>query len=351
MMIKGIDVSSNNGIVDWELVKKLGYKFAIIRLGFGNDDVSQDDKQFLTNVRRCEELGIPYGVYLYSYAINVEEAKSEANHTLRLLKNVGNNFKYGVWFDMEDADHYKRKKGMPTNNMLVEICKTYCEIIEQKGYYAGIYASYSWLLNQLNDTRLDRYDKWVAHWISGKTPYQKQYSIHQYTDRENIGGKIFDCNYLINDFSNNSKNDKPIPSSDVTGDITYQSYDNVKKCWLPEVINDKDYAGNLGNSLGGVRAKCKYGDIIIESHVLGGDWLSSINSKTYAKNSNNGNSYSGILGKRLDMVRISSTKGYVEYRTHAKGGAWFDWVDSRTKTGSESYAGVKGVEIDAIQMR
>lgn len=202
MSKKGIDVSSNNGIVNWEQVKNNGYSFAIIRLGYGNDEARQDDSQFIRNVNECERLGIPYGVYLYSYALNISEAMSEVLHTLRLLKKVGKNFKYGVWFDMEDADNYKKRHGMPSNDILVNICYTFCENIEKLGYYTGIYASSDWLNTKLNNPKLDRFDKWVAHWYVDKANYNKVYSIHQYTDKENIKGKIFDANYLIRDFAN-----------------------------------------------------------------------------------------------------------------------------------------------------
>lgn len=214
MAKKGIDVSSNNGNVNWEQVKNLGYQFAIIRLGYGNDETKQDDSQFIRNVNECERLGIPYGVYLYSYALNLNEAKSEVSHALRMLKNVRNNFKYGVWFDMEDADNYKKRHGMPSNQTLIDICYTFCENIEKAGYYTGIYASLSWLNNQLNSRKLDRFDKWVAHWYVEKTSYNKVYSIHQYTDKENIGGKRFDCNYLIRDLANATKPAKKEKSID-----------------------------------------------------------------------------------------------------------------------------------------
>ena len=199
-MKKGVDVSKNNGTINWQSIKNAGYEFAIIRLGYGNDEIKQDDNQFVINVKECERLGIPYGVYIYSYALNLNEAKSEVNHTIRQLKHVGNNFKYGVWFDMEDADNYKKRNGMPSNQMLVGICYTFCDAIEKAGYYTGIYASLSWLNNQLRNPKLDRFDKWVAHWYVEKTSYNKAYSIHQYTDKANIGGKIFDANYLVRDF-------------------------------------------------------------------------------------------------------------------------------------------------------
>lgn len=140
----------------------------------------------------------------------------------------------------------------------------------------------------------------------------------------------------------------------ITGDITYQSYDNVKKIWLPEVKNYNDYAGNFGNAMGGLRAKCKYGEIKIQVHTVGGSWLDWVSSNNYSKNNKtNGNSYAGIYGKNVDGVRIKSTQGYVTYQAHLKGGGWLEEVDSRDADsgGANSYAGIYGKVIDAIRMK
>lgn len=140
----------------------------------------------------------------------------------------------------------------------------------------------------------------------------------------------------------------------ITGDITYQSYDNVKKIWLPEVKNYNDYAGNFGNAMGGLRAKCKYGEIKIQVHTVGGSWLDWVSSNNYSKNNKtNGNSYAGIYGKNVDGVRIKSTQGYVTYQAHLKDGGWLEEVDSRNADsgGSNSYAGIYGKVIDAVRMK
>ena len=97
---KGIDVSFWNGTIDWEKVKADGIDFAIIRCGYGMDYASQDDTQWERNVSECERLGIPYGVYLYSYANATTNASSEADHVLRLLQ--GHNPTYPVYYDLED---------------------------------------------------------------------------------------------------------------------------------------------------------------------------------------------------------------------------------------------------------
>ena len=83
--MKGIDISHHN-TVDWEAAKQAGLKFAMLRCGYGSDLKEQDDRNFEANVEACDRLGIPWGAYLYSYALNTENAKSELAHLLRLLK-------------------------------------------------------------------------------------------------------------------------------------------------------------------------------------------------------------------------------------------------------------------------
>ena len=136
---------------------------------------SQDDTMFKYNIDECERLGIPYGVYIYSYALNVNNALSEADHVLRLIK--GYNPTFGIWYDLEDADGYKDKYGMPSNEMFTEMTIAFCEKIKANGYEnVGIYASLDWLKNQLGSSRLDKYNKWVAQW-GNKCTYEKDYII------------------------------------------------------------------------------------------------------------------------------------------------------------------------------
>lgn len=182
---RGIDVSYANGEIDWEKVKASGIEFAIIRCGYGKDDVSQDDKYFSRNISECERLGIPYGIYLYSYALDVNGAVSEANHVLRLVK--GHSPKYGIFIDMEDADGYKAKNGMPSNQTLVDICDTFCNIIKSNGYRTGVYASLYWWNNQLNDAKLNNYDRWVSQWNT-HCDYVGEFVMWQYTSNGSVSG-------------------------------------------------------------------------------------------------------------------------------------------------------------------
>lgn len=143
---------------------------------------------------------------------------------------------------------------------------------------------------------------------------------------------------------------QPSPNpTNITGDITYQSYDNVKKQWLPQVVNDRDYAGNLGNGLGGFRAKPKYGKIYMQSHIRNGEWLDVVDSTHYVENSTQGDTYSGLFGMQIDGVKIWSSQGFVSYRVHILGGDWLPWVNKADNT-PDGYAGIYGMTIDGIQM-
>lgn len=194
----GIDVSSFNGDINFTMIKEQ-IDFVIIRCGYGNDTTSQDDSKYERNVRECEALGIPYGVYFYSYALNMEDVESEIRHCLRQVRKAKPT--YGVWLDMEDGDGYKARNGFPSKEMLVSISERFLMGIESAGYYAGLYASLSWLNGYLNDRRLDRFDKWVAQWNSTNS-YTGAYGMWQFTNRKYLTGwaGAFDGNYAYYDY-------------------------------------------------------------------------------------------------------------------------------------------------------
>lgn len=196
-MKKGIDVSSHNGKLNWELLKSQGVEFAIIRVGYGGDAESQDDKYAEYNMSECERLDIPYGVYLYSYALAYEGATSEANHTLRVIK--GHNPTIGVFYDMEDADGYKSKNGLnPYSNggKLTEFCKIFCKAIEAAGYKAGVYANLDYFRNVLDKSSLSDWIIWLAQW--GPSKPSMECDIWQYSSDGSFSGVSgrFDVNYL-----------------------------------------------------------------------------------------------------------------------------------------------------------
>ena len=176
----GIDISKHNGDINLEPYRG---QFVIIRAGYGN---FTKDEKFARNVIECKRLGIPFGVYLYSYALNAEEAKAEAHALLKVLEPIKNEIKVGVWFDMEDADGYKKKHGFKfTHENISAICYAFAKTIEDAGYYSGIYTSSSWLT--YIKPECDRFDKWVASWGTNDGTLQNNTSefgtIHQYTSK------------------------------------------------------------------------------------------------------------------------------------------------------------------------
>ena len=142
--MQGIDVSGYQKDIDWQKVKDAGIDFAILKIGNINAreaDGWYTDSYFQRNVTECERLGIPYGVYTYSYAKNADDAVKGANHIIALLK--GHNPTLPVYLDLEDdsikdTDH-------------AAIAKAFCSTISAAGYAPGIYASASWFKNILTD--------------------------------------------------------------------------------------------------------------------------------------------------------------------------------------------------------
>jgi GH25 family lysozyme M1 (1,4-beta-N-acetylmuramidase) len=191
--MKGIDVSQWNGDIDWSAVAKSDVDFAIIRCGYGSDILSQDDKYFEANIKGCIENKIPFGIYLYSYAVNEEMALSEADHVLRLIK--GYNLNFPVFYDMEDdsqlsyTDEDTNKKVTVSNSERGKIATTFCNEILNNGFEVGIYANLNWWTNYLTDSAFNNttWYKWVAQY-NHSCAYTKPYVMWQCTSTGSVDG-------------------------------------------------------------------------------------------------------------------------------------------------------------------
>lgn len=151
--MNGIDVSEHQGDFDFAPYKD---GFVIIRGGYG---IRNADQWAERNIAKCDALGIPWGVYWYSYALDEAQARQEAEACLRFLG--GRKPRLGVWFDMEDADNYKEKNGFPADETITAMCKTFCAAMAEAGNKTGVYASLNWFEEHIGDTG---YDKWIAAW-------------------------------------------------------------------------------------------------------------------------------------------------------------------------------------------
>jgi GH25 family lysozyme M1 (1,4-beta-N-acetylmuramidase) len=190
-MTYGIDVSENNGFVDWQAVADAGIKFAIVRSSYGRNS---RDENFLRNVEGAHSVGLKCGAYHYSYALTPEQAQQEARNCKNAIDEAGVLLELPVWFDMEDADGYKRKYDFDFSaDNVTAICKAFLD--EIKPLDCGIYASLSWLENYIDWQGLGC-AVWNAQW--GDSDDLQGY-MWQYTDSLNIGGKTFDGNILYLD--------------------------------------------------------------------------------------------------------------------------------------------------------
>lgn len=195
-MMQGIDVSENNGRVDWQEVANSGVKFAIIRVGYGNGHL---DGELYRNVNNALLHGLKIGVYFYSYALNVRSARKEAEFVVQTLIDCGltpEKLHMGVWYDMEDADGYKQRHGMPSTAELTAMCSAFVSALNAAGYSCGVYASLDWLENKIATKQLADYvPYWCAQW-GGSCDWPKA-KMWQYTDRFLINGQEFDGNYCF----------------------------------------------------------------------------------------------------------------------------------------------------------
>jgi GH25 family lysozyme M1 (1,4-beta-N-acetylmuramidase) len=155
---RGIDVSKWQGTIDWKKVKDVEVEFAILREGYGKKSPTQIDKQFKTNYEGAKAAGIPVGVYHYSYADCISDAKLEAEFCLENIRSM--QLEYPVCFDIEDKEQLKLN-----NRQRTDIVKAFCEEIEKAGYYAMFYCNLNWLNNYLfNKDLIYEYDLWLAQW-------------------------------------------------------------------------------------------------------------------------------------------------------------------------------------------
>ena len=194
----GIDVSEWNSS-DIDLSK---YDFVIVRTSYGE----HTDKKFEYFVNKCEKLKIPYGVYIYDYALNDEQARAEAEYAYNLIKD--RNVQLGVWLDMEDADNFKKKAGVLTKERCSFSCKVFCDYMSAKGYYTGVYTGTNWLGTFVETT----YPIWLAAWNQDDGNVNSDHSdiavIHQYTSNP------FDKDVIYHDIDFYKSNPKKDESTD-----------------------------------------------------------------------------------------------------------------------------------------
>ena len=333
----GIDVSHHDGTIDWEKVKAAGIDFVIIRCGYGQNKTSQDDRQWARNVSECERLGIPYGVYLYSYATDTNEALSEAQHVLRLIN--GHNLSYPVYFDMEDNS--------TIGSDLSSIAKTFCNTIKNAGYAVGVYASLNWWNTYLTDTCFSQWYRWVAQYNS-TCKYTGEYAIWQYSSTGRVSGisTDVDMNYLIGspkDHGVSSGIEIPVETKNM---ITYSAHVSDVG-WMSSVSNGL-IAGTVGQNkqLEALKININNNEQLqVESqvNVSGLGWQDTVKEGETVGTVGKGKAIEAI---RFQLTGEDAAKYNIYYRAYVRTVGWLDWAKDGESAGSEGY----GYPMEAYQV-
>lgn len=258
---RAIDVSVHNGNINWAQVKAAGIDYAIIRCGYGQDQRNQDDGQWLNNVKGCQENGIPFGVYLYSYAYNTSRAAGEGQHVLTCLKQAGlspKDVSLPIYYDLEEDSLRDKDQAA--------FAKAFFAPLEKAGYKTGTYASQSWWNDYLTDSCFDQRAKWVAAYnasrgltYSGFTNFKNTNGMWQFSDYGKVPGISTRCdlNYTYMSVSSQSVAPKTgwINSGGrwwyrhADGSYTRNDWERINGCWYHFDASGWMQTGwlNLGN--------------------------------------------------------------------------------------------------------
>ena len=192
----GVDISKDNGTVDFKKLKKDGVDFVMVRLGhrgYESGNVVLDEEYF-DNIQLANEAGLAVGVYFESQAITVEEALEEAEFVVTNLIEM--RVTYPVVFDLGlVANDSSRIENIP-KTQLTEITNAFCNRVKEVGYKPMVYGDKYWLLRKIDLTMLGDYDIWLSQ--SGQLPdYPYQFAMWQYTNTGSVSGISGDVNMNI----------------------------------------------------------------------------------------------------------------------------------------------------------
>ena len=332
---RGIDVSNFQGTIDWNQVKAAGIEFAILKVG---PVYGKPDSTFERNATECERLGIPYGVYYYSYARSVADANKEADRTLAWLG--GHHPSLPVYYDLED--NYILQDPNFSKDKLAQIAQTFCNRMEAVGFKSGIYANLNWFNNYLNSPSLSGYDHWVAQY-NWRCDYAGSYSFWQYSSSGNVPGVNGRCdmNYCFNGSFLNVDDGKM--------HIQYEAH--VSNIGWMSSKRDGSTAGTTGQSKAVEDLKVSIlnpeedGSVQIDAHVSGIGWQ-GWDTPSASEGGTTGQDRA-VEAVRLRLTGSLANDYDVYYRVHASNIGWMAWAKDGEEAGTTGY----GRSVEAVQVR
>ena len=181
----GIDVSSWQGDIDWDKVRESGIEFVIVRAGYRGSVTGAivKDKYFDANVSGAQQAGLQVGVYFVTQAVNEAEAVEEASAVMEMCSPY--NLELPIYLDVEGSNGGRGDQ--IDKDTRTDVCEAFCRTLENAGQSGGVYACRYWLTTNIDASRLDRYNVWLAEYRS--TPlYNGYYSMWQYTSKGHVNG-------------------------------------------------------------------------------------------------------------------------------------------------------------------
>ena len=206
ILYKGVDISKHNS-VNWNKVSPKEIDFVIIRAGFGFDT---EDPTFRTNIENAIRLGLHIGIYWFSYASTVEQARQEAQGCLNVIGQFRKYIDFPVFFDWEyDSYNYivKNYKITPTKQLVSDMAVAFMETVKKAGYKVGNYSNPDYCNRFFDDRVKNNYDTWLAHVGKNgqtltKTSYTGKYTMWQYSWKGRPSGfnSDTDMDYCYKDY-------------------------------------------------------------------------------------------------------------------------------------------------------
>lgn len=183
----GVDISSKQGIVDFEKLKKAGVDFVMIKVGgrgysSGNIVLDSSYKDYMNGAKNA---GLGIGVYFYSQAVDKDEVCEEAETLLELIKDYP--VKYPVVFDMESVEGDMARTDALDVSTRTELARIFLKTIKAEGYTPMLYGDKEWLVTKLDLEKLQDYDVWLSQ--EADTPdYPYEYTMWQYNKSGTVSG-------------------------------------------------------------------------------------------------------------------------------------------------------------------
>ena len=194
----GVDLSKQNGDVNFNSMKAAGVDYVMIRLGgrgYSTGQISLDEN-FKKNIEGAAAAGLDIGVYFYSQAISQEEAIKEVNFVIQNLEPYRANVKYPIAFDMEFVANDTARIDSLTKDEKTNIATSFLESVKAAGYVPMIYGDKEWLIKEIDLARLQSYDVWLVQ--EQELPdYPYQFTMWQYSTEGVVNGVSGDANLNI----------------------------------------------------------------------------------------------------------------------------------------------------------